>query len=281
MDQNKSLTLHCNGVDLPYVEQGDGVVVVLVHGSNSDQRIWDRQRAILASRYRVIALTQRYFGSGAWPDAGQNFSMTTHANDLAAFITNLRVGPVTLVGWSYGGGVSLATAVRNRALVKRMFLFEPSLATFVTAPEDAKAAAADRTAMMSAAKPLAAAGDLSGAVRTFMDDVNAEAGAFEALSADVRAMMIENARMLPLLFAGPAPPLVTEADLRALDVPILIALGEQSRAAYQIAARTAAALLPNSRLSIVGGAKHLWPTQDPEAFSRMVLNFLSDTQSLQ
>ena len=97
-------------------------------------------------------------------------------------------------------------AVQNPDLVKRMFLYEPAFATFVTAPEDAKAALEDRTAMSANAKPLADAGDLTGAVRMFMDGVNAEAGTFDRLAPTVRAMMIENARMLPLLFAGPPPP---------------------------------------------------------------------------
>ena len=129
--------------------------------------------------------------------------------------------------------------------------------------------------MMSAAKPLAAAGDLAGAVRLFMDGVNAESGAFDRLKPEVRALMSENARMLPLLFAGPTPPSITEVDLRELAMPITIALGQESRAAYQIAARTAATLIPEVRLSVIEGARHLWPVQDPQAFCRAVLAFLS------
>ena len=119
------------------MEQGEGETVVLVHGSNSDHRIWDEHRPILARHCRVITLSQRYFGKDPWLDTGEKFSMSTHADDLAAFVTGLGIGPVTIVGWSYGGGVALAMAKLNPALVKRMFLFEPSLATFVTAPEDA------------------------------------------------------------------------------------------------------------------------------------------------
>ena len=263
------------GLQLPYVDQGSGEVVVLVHGSNSDHRIWDQLRGTLASSCRVIALSQRYFGKDPWPDDGDKFSMSTHADDLAEFIASFRVGPVTIVGWSYGGGAALAMAARNHALVKRMFLYEPSLATFVTGADDARQALDDRLAMMSTAKPLAAAGDFAGAVRLFMDSVNAETGAFESLSSDVRTLMIENARMLPLLFAGRPPPAITEAHLRELAVPITIALGQESRASYQIAARSAATLLPRAQLSVIKGARHLWPVQEPQAFCQAVATFLS------
>ena len=259
---------------LPNVEQGRGAPIVLVHGSNSDQRIWDQHRQIIAARYRVIAVSQRYFGRDPWPDNGESFGISVHADDLAIFVRDLAIGPVTIVGWSYGGAVSLTMAVRNPSLVNRLILYEPSLATFVTSKEEARAAMEDRLAMMTAAKPLAAAGDLAGAVRVFMDGVNAEAGPFDRLPPEVRAVMIENAPMLPLLFAGPPLPSVTADDLRALDIPVSIMLGRDSRTGYQIAARAAQALLPRAELTVVNDARHLWPIQNPQGSSQSVVDVL-------
>jgi hypothetical protein len=89
-----------NGVDLPYLDQGHGVPVVFVHGDPGDHRAWEGQREAVAERYRFIAPTQRYFGTGPWPDDGAGFSMATHADDLAAFVRQLRAGPRTL--WDPG-----------------------------------------------------------------------------------------------------------------------------------------------------------------------------------
>jgi hypothetical protein len=63
----KSVTI--NDFPMQYVEQGRGETVVLVHGAVADLRISDRQRALLAPRYRTVAITQRYFGTAPW---GQN-----------------------------------------------------------------------------------------------------------------------------------------------------------------------------------------------------------------
>jgi pimeloyl-ACP methyl ester carboxylesterase len=96
-----------NGVTLRYLEQGTGAPVIFVHGAIADHRIWDAQRDPTARKYRYIALDQRYYGPAPWPDDGKHFSVATHANDLAAFLRQLDVGPAHLVGWSYGADVVL------------------------------------------------------------------------------------------------------------------------------------------------------------------------------
>jgi alpha-beta hydrolase superfamily lysophospholipase len=56
--------LDVNGAKLPFVEQGSGPTVVLVHGAVSDYRTWDRHRQALAEQgYRVVSYAQRYFGT--------------------------------------------------------------------------------------------------------------------------------------------------------------------------------------------------------------------------
>jgi pimeloyl-ACP methyl ester carboxylesterase len=66
-----------NGVDLVYLEQGQGAPVVFVHGAFSDHRAWEGQREAVAQRHRYIALTQRYFGTAPWPDSGEKYSLAT------------------------------------------------------------------------------------------------------------------------------------------------------------------------------------------------------------
>ncbi len=248
--------------------------MVFVHGSNADLRVWNAHSDLMAPHCRMTRLTMRYFGTNAWPDNGENFSLQVLADDLAAFIRSLKIKPVTLVGWSLGAGVCLTMAVQHPGLVKRMFLYEPALATFVSDKKKAQEALEDRIAMSEQARSLAEAGNLEGAVRQFVDDVNAQSGAFVELPKEVRGMMVENARMLPLLFASPPAPPVKSQDLREMELPATIALGGQSRAFYQITARAAHTLIPSSELNVIEGARHLLPVQKPEEFCRTVLDFL-------
>ena len=59
--------LQVNGVTLEYAEMGTGVPVVFSHGGYSDLRYWEPQREAFAERYRYIAYSRRFHGSGTWP----------------------------------------------------------------------------------------------------------------------------------------------------------------------------------------------------------------------
>src|SRR5918994_7501615 len=88
----QSATLLVNGQTLTFIDQGTGPPILFLHGAVADHRMWELQREALATKYRVIALTMRYFGIAPWPDSGTNFSQEAHVADAAAFIQKLRAG---------------------------------------------------------------------------------------------------------------------------------------------------------------------------------------------
>jgi len=263
-----------NGVSLTYLEQGQGVPVVFVHGAVGDSRAWQFQGIEAAEPYRYIALNQRYFGAAPWSDTGAKFSAATHVDDLAAFIRGLGSGPVNLVGWSYGGAVSLILAVKHPELISSAFLFEPALGSVVTDPADAEILAQDRKDMFAQCAVAVKAGDYATAVRLLVDGVTAVPGTFDAFAPEMRTVLIENARVLPLMFAAPPPPLGTCAQLAQIKVPVAIALGDLTRPFYRVIAEAASRCIPGSLLIKIPQARHLWPTQDPSAFNEVLLGFL-------
>jgi pimeloyl-ACP methyl ester carboxylesterase len=262
-------------VERPYLDQGAGPPVVLVHASSTDHRVWAPHGQRIGLRVRVLAPTQRYFGTSPWPDDGEHFSIDTHARDLANFVGALRLEPVSLVGWSYGAAVCLTMAVRQPELVHRLFLYEPAIASFVHAPADAQAAAADRLAMTAPARARINEGDVSVAVRLFMDGVNDRHGSFGNLPLTVRQIMRENGRTLPLLFAAPTPALRCDDLQRLGGTPVVVARGDTTRTFYRIAAEWAAACVPASTLVVVPNARHLLPVEDEPRFTALILDFLT------
>jgi pimeloyl-ACP methyl ester carboxylesterase len=132
--------IEVNGVTLSYVDEGTGEPIVFVHGAVSDLRAWEPIREAIADEHRFIALTQRYFGTGQWTGDGKDFGEATHAADLAAFIKTLDIGPVHLVGWSYGANVAALAALENPDLVQSVVLFEPALDSFIKQGEAGNAA---------------------------------------------------------------------------------------------------------------------------------------------
>lgn len=263
-----------NGVDLVYLEQGHGVPVVFVHGAPGDHRSWEGQREVVSERYRFIAPTQRYFGTGPWPDDGIGFSMATHADDLPAFLRQIGGGPAHLVGWSYGGAIAIVLAVHHPEWIKSLFVFEPGLATFVTDPVDAQVAGEDRTDMRARATMAAKAGDTGAAVRLLFEDFTGQPGIVDRLAPAIRASLLDNARTLPLSLFAPPPPPITCAQLGKIAVPVAMARGELARPFYRIAADTAHRCIPGSRLIVIPGGGHLALAEHASAFNEVLLSFL-------
>ncbi|GAB3625843.1 hydrolase [Pandoraea terrae] len=266
--------MNVNGVSLTYLEQGQGVPVVFVHGAISDHRAWNYQRDAVARDYRFVALDQRYFGTGVWPTDGSKFSVATHIDDLAAFIRGLNAGPVHVVGWSYSGGIVLGLALRNPSLVRSIFVYEPgSLAALVTESADVETMKGESKGLapvMTASK----AGDVAGAVRQMLDWVGNQSGVFDTLAPPIRSMLMDNARTLPLMFAAPPPPPISCAALGGLKMPVAIAVGQSTRSYYKILSETANRCIPGSRLVVIPNARHLAPFENPSAFNDAVLAFL-------
>jgi pimeloyl-ACP methyl ester carboxylesterase len=256
--------IEVNGVRLSYIEQGQGVPVVLVHGAFSDARAWEPQREAVAACCRFIALTQRYFGAEPWPDAGQQYSQQTHLADLAAFIRALDTGPVHLVGRSYGATLALILATQQPTLVRSVLAQEPSIAAVVTDTADLKLLA-DERAGLAAARQASNAGRLAEATRLFADWTNDNPGGFDAMPAAARNAQLDNARTLPLHFASAPGPRVTCADLGQLKMPVVMTTGAQTRPFFRLFAEAAQRCIPGARLVRIADARHAATAQNPAA----------------
>lgn len=269
-----------NGAVLTYQEQGQGRPVVFVHGALSDLRVWEPEREAVASKYRFIALTQRYFGPGAWPDAGAKFSMRTHVDDLAAFVRGLGAGPVDLVGWSYSGPIVLLAAIEHPDLVRSVFSFEPIALSYVSDPTDAKAVSDDSNLWAGPVVTAVKANDLVAASKLLLSGVNGQPDFdFEHSPAAFRSMWADNARTLPIQFGGaPPPPPLTCAALGQLKMPVAIGKGEFARPSFGIPSDTAARCIPGAKLVVIPGGHHLAPVQSAPAFNAALIAFLQSAR---
>ena len=127
--------IRVNGVELHYIEQGQGEPLVLLHGGQGDYRSWQPQIQALSPRYRVIAYSRRYHYPNDNPLTGRNHSALIDAVDLAGLLATLKLGPVHLVGTSYGAFTALALAVERPDLVRSLVLAEPPIHQWVANTE--------------------------------------------------------------------------------------------------------------------------------------------------
>ena len=267
--------IEVNGARLTYSQQGQGIPVVLVHGSISDLRIWESQRLAIAQRYRYIALTQRYFGTDKWSGDGRDFTQAMHAADLAAFIRSLNAGPVHLVGWSYGGLTALLVARDHPDLVRTLTIHEPGVRSLVLDTQQGRLASAEFSKAVVPAASAAKAGDAIQAARLFHEAMfSLPPGGFDAEPPAIRRMVLDNARTMILALSAPPPPSLTCESLKSIQAPALVTRGENTHAQYRMIAEKAAGCLRNASLAIIPAAGHDAPMRNPGVFNATLLSFL-------
>jgi pimeloyl-ACP methyl ester carboxylesterase len=261
--------------DTSYVEHGEGVPVVLIHGSLCDHRIWEPQRENIASKYRYIALDLRYHGTEPWPDEGNNYSAVHHTNQVIEFIDALGTGPVHVVGQSYSGHIAARAALQAPELFHSLVLQEPAIQSLLTGPE-AGAILEARQRDFAPAVAAVTKGDYQLGARLLVEAlINQGAGTFDSFPEYVKSMVRDNARTLPLLFsAQPAPPLTCE-QFEQLKVPTLIINGAQTSSFFSSIGEKLAQCIPVSRREVIADASHGVETQNPEAYRQVLLDFLA------
>jgi pimeloyl-ACP methyl ester carboxylesterase len=109
-----------DGHALAYDDRGGGPPVVLIHGLMSSRLTWTGIGDRLSAECRVIAVDLPGHGRSGEP-AG-DYSLGAHAAAVRDLVVDLGLGPVTLVGHSYGGGVALQFAYLFPELVARLVL---------------------------------------------------------------------------------------------------------------------------------------------------------------
>ncbi len=102
------------GRTLHYVDEGQGPVVILVHGSFASLRMWDDWAAALRDRYRVIRFDRPRMGLSA-PGADGRSDGESDARVIAALADRLKLDRFALVGTSSSGeGVARFAATHPR-----------------------------------------------------------------------------------------------------------------------------------------------------------------------
>lgn len=103
-------TCEIRGFPLHFVDEGQGPVVLLLHGLGNSGRDWEFQSpALLDAGYRVVR--PDFFGFGRSGQPPQGYGPVAMASDVRALLEHLRIDCAHLVGYSMGGAVAYQMAV--------------------------------------------------------------------------------------------------------------------------------------------------------------------------
>jgi pimeloyl-ACP methyl ester carboxylesterase len=116
-------SVRSGGVDVHYYRAGDRnqPALLLSHGFTDNGLCWSRTAEALAADFDLVMVDARNHGrSGAGPANIQSL-----ANDLAAVVMELELGPTNALGHSVGANVVMALAADYPQLVSRLVLEDP------------------------------------------------------------------------------------------------------------------------------------------------------------
>lgn len=266
--------MQVNGASLTYVSEGEGVPVVFVHGAISDLRAWEAYGPIISDEGRFVAYSQRYFGTGDWPDDATNFQRTTHVSDLIAFVEGLDAGPVHLVTWSYSGEIGVHAMLDRPDLFRSAVHYEPVLDNLVSGAPGGANATRDLFSHFGPAVMAAQEDRPEDAALRFIEAVF-ELPEGGAETEPAQEMWRQNGRTVaPYLAMDPPPSLDCDA-LGAITAPTLVVQGAQSFTRFSIMADLVAACVENGMTVMLPEVNHGGPYRAPDKFSAVIEGFLS------
>jgi pimeloyl-ACP methyl ester carboxylesterase len=234
-----------NGVKMYYEVHGTGKPLVLLHGAFG----WATVYPTLAKDRQVIAVELQ--GHGHTADIDRPLTYEHLADDIAALLKELKIEQADFFGYSMGGNVGLAVAIRHPKLVRRLAINGSHYGTIEDAydPE-----------VVKQFKSLSS--DFAPAVlKEPYDKVAPDPKQWPTLVAKVKKMGLE--------FKGFA-----REDLMAIKAPVLVTLADRDVVRPEHAVELFR-LIPNSQLAVFPGADHFLLWQSPEKMLPTIAAFLN------
>jgi len=273
-------TTHINGIDMYYEEHGSGDPLLLIMGLAADSTAWMFQVPDFSARYRTIVFDNRGVGRSSKPSGP--YTIAQMADDAAGVLDTLDVARANVVGVSMGGMIAQELALRHPQRVRDLVLactyakpdtgveqqFESSLALFGASRGDNGEVQVD----LSKIDPMMLFQHLLPTVFTpqFMMTelpklMQVFSGALqygfsmEAILAQVSATQRHD----------------TLNRLGQIKAPTLVLTGDSDMLIPPSCSDTLAARIPGAKLVKLPGGSHGFNFETPEAFNRVVLDFLA------
>jgi pimeloyl-ACP methyl ester carboxylesterase len=258
-----------NQAQIYYERGGEGAPFVMIHAGVADSRQWENEFAHFADRFQVVRYDLRGFGQSE-PVAGDYNDL----EDLIALLDFLQLDqPLILMGCSMGGGLAMDFALAHPARVKALIMVGSGPAGLeLDVPEPAK---------FEAVQKAHEAGDLDlvaeletqiwfdGMGRTSAQVDQAMRGLAYTMN---RTALAHDAKQLGKRLPNSSRPAAAQLD--TLRIPVLVIVGANDLPYLLTAADYMEEKIPSARKVVMADAAHLPNLDHPEAFQRIVAEFL-------
>jgi pimeloyl-ACP methyl ester carboxylesterase len=267
-----------DGVDLHYIEAGEGTPLVFAHEFAGDARSWEPQIRFFSRRYRCIAFHARGYPPSSVPTSPKSYSQDRATDDIAAVIKALNLAPAHVVGLSMGAFATLHLGLRH-----------PHLARSLTAAGVGYGASPDKRAQFRAEIDGSVAKLRGGGIGKFATIYahgptrlvfeEKDPRGFAEFEAQMAEHSTEGSALTMLGVQRERPSLFElEAQFRQLKLPTFIIAGDEDDPTLEPALylkRT----ITSSALLVMPKCGHTMNLEDPDAFNRALLDFITAVDS--
>jgi pimeloyl-ACP methyl ester carboxylesterase len=267
-----------DGVDLHYIEAGEGTPLLFVHEFAGDARSWEPQMRFFARRYRCIAYHARGYPPSSVPRDPKSYSQDRATDDIAAVIKALNLAPAHVVGLSMGAFATLHLGLRH-----------PHLARSLTAAGVGYGASPDKREQFRAEIDGSVAKLRAGGIEKFATIYahgptrlvfeEKDPRGFAEFEAQMAEHSTEGSALTMLGVQRERPSLFElEAQFRQLKLPTFIIAGDEDDPTLEPALylkRT----ITSSALLVMPKCGHTMNLEDPDAFNRALLDFITAVDS--
>jgi len=253
--------------EIVYEIQGNGPPVVLLHPFPSHHEFWNPIAPALNSRYRLITPDLRGHGDS---EIGEGPAlMSKHAHDVARVMDTAGVGKAAFIVCSIGGYISFEFWRRFRERVSALVLCD-------SRPQ------AD-TAEGRANRLKAAADVLEQGTEQFIESMapklmgRTTVGTRPDLVDGARRMMKKmSPQDISLVLRGMAERPDSVGDLKTINVPTLIVMGEEDVLSTGPDGDLMRQNIAGSQLKVIPKAGHYAPWEQPAMVGKILRQFLDD-----
>jgi proline iminopeptidase len=270
-----------DGLTLSYERRGSGPLLVCHPGGPGGSGAEFRDFAGLDDTFELLLLNPR--GSHG-SDPADGYALASYAADVEALREHLGVEQLDLLGFSHGGIVAMAYAAAFGPRVHRLLLVG-TLAVWGDAAEAAMNSMIEKRRgqpwFAEAAKAIEEeqAGEFS-SVEELIANVQRQAPLYfhrwEGNEHAGRELFSDFAHSEPLHYFNTVefPRFDLRADLRTIEAPTLVIVGDDDMIAGPVCADAIVRELPDVRLVTIPDSGHFVYIEQPEAFRAALTDFL-------
>lgn len=114
--------IHVNGINLHYVTQGQGDLILFLHGFPEFWYSWRHQIPEFGRDHKVVAVDLRGYNDSDKPKAKEAYKMSEFVADVKGVIEGLGYDRCTLVGHDWGGAIAWNFAYTYPNLLKKLII---------------------------------------------------------------------------------------------------------------------------------------------------------------